>query len=68
MLVVKGRLKGYVQYDRSSDWRNGGVIVIGDGKRFLDRVYSHHLVLVEGECSGEVDAIGRILGLEAEHF
>ncbi len=68
IMVSKGRLRGYVQYDQSSDCRNGGVIQLEDGKRFLDNVYSHHLLLVEGDCSDEVAALGRIMDLAVERF
>ena len=60
------KLKGYVQYDKSSDCRNGGIVEVGDGKRFMDQVYSHHLVVVEGDITDELRALGKVMGLEVE--
>ncbi len=68
IMATPGRLRGYIQYDRSSDCRNGGVIEVENGKRFLERVYSHHLIVVEGDCVQNVDALGKVLNLEVEHF
>lgn len=68
LMVVKSRLKGYVQYDNSSDCRNGGIVEIADGKRFLDSVYSHHVILIEGDVAHELEGIGKIMDVSTERF
>ncbi|MDR3210961.1 MAG: hypothetical protein LBU79_03485 [Planctomycetota bacterium] len=68
LMVVKAELKGYIQYDSSSDCRNGGIVQVEDGKRFLSRVYSHHIIVCQGDISSELDALGMVMGLEVEHF
>lgn len=68
LMAVKGTLKGYVQYDSSSDCRNGGVLEVANGKDFMDKVYSHHIILVEGDVSQELKLLGKIMSLTVEEF
>ena len=68
IMSVKANLKGYVQYDDTSDCRNGGVLEVSDGKRFMDKVYSHHIILVEGDISEELKVLGKIMNLEVDEF
>ena len=68
IMSVKADLKGYVQYDETSDCRNGGVLEVPDGKRFMDRVYSHHIILVEGDISEELRVLGKIMDIEVDEF
>ncbi|MCF7942942.1 MAG: hypothetical protein K9L21_00730 [Spirochaetia bacterium] len=68
LMSVKALLKGYVQYDSISDCRNGGVVEVQDGKTFMERVYSHHILLMEGDFSNELKVLANIMKLEAEEF
>ncbi|MBI9104321.1 MAG: hypothetical protein JEY99_18020 [Spirochaetales bacterium] len=68
LMSVKADLKGYIQYDESSDCRNGGIIEVTDGKRFMDKVYSHHIILMEGDASNELRLLGKIMDLKVEEF
>ncbi len=68
MMIVKSRLKGYVQYDETSDCRNGGIVEIADGRRFLNSVYSHHVIVVEGDVAGELEGIGKIMQVTTEYI
>jgi len=68
LMSVKAHLKEYVQYDSTSDCRNGGVIEVSDGKTFMERTYSHHIILVEGDVSHELNALGKIMGLQIDSF
>ncbi len=68
IMSVKADLKRYVQYDNTSDCRNGAVIEVSDGKRFLDRVYSHHIILVEGDISEDLKVLGKIMNLQVDEF
>jgi len=54
MLVLEGHLKGYVQYP-GSDCRNGAILKVSDGRKMLDKLYSHHVLLMPG-CSQDVGA------------
>lgn len=68
LMSVKATLKGYVQYDDSSDCRNGGIIEVNDGKEFMRRVYSHHIIMMEGDLSTELKVMSDIMGLELDEF
>ncbi|MDA3834930.1 MAG: hypothetical protein PF495_16210 [Spirochaetales bacterium] len=68
LMSVKADLKGYIQYDSSSDCRNGGVMEVSDGTKFMDKVFSHHILLVEGDVSEELRMLGKIMDLKVEEF
>ncbi len=68
LMSVKANLKGYIQYDITSDCRNGGVIEVTNGKTFMDRVYSHHIILIEDDLSNELRILGKIMDLEVDEF
>lgn len=68
LMNVPAELKGYIQYDSSSDCRNGGVIAVRDGRAFMDRVYSHHIILIEGDVTREIEQLAAIMGLESDSF
>jgi len=68
IMSVKANLKNYVQYNNSSDCRNGAVLEVSDGKRFMDNVYSHHIILVEGDISEELKVLGKIMNLKVDEF
>jgi len=65
IMVVEGALTGYSQ-NPGSDCRNGAVIKVPDGKVFMDRLYSHHQILMKGHWFREIEFISRLLGLEVE--
>jgi hypothetical protein len=60
MLVVEGDLEGYVQYDESSDCRNGGIFKVDDGYKFLDKVYSHHMLFMTGKQKRDIEMVGSV--------
>ncbi len=66
IMSIKGELRGYVQYDSSSDVRNGGILKVQNGRRLMDNVYSHHVILMEGDHTQAVDLIGKLMNLEVE--
>lgn len=68
MMSVAANLKGYVQYDRSSDCRNGGIVEVTDGRAFMEKIYSHHVVMVQGDIAESLRALGKVMGLEVEEF
>lgn len=65
MMVIEGTLKGYVQYP-GTDTRNGAIVRISDGHRFMKETYSHHQILVPGHHKKDLEAVSRVFGLEIE--
>jgi len=64
-VIAEGRLEGYVQYP-GSDCRNGAVLRVGDGRRLMDRLVSHHYLLLTGRNRPEIQIVAGIFGLEVE--
>ena len=67
LMSVKGDLRGYVQYS-DSDVRNGGILRVNDGPKFLENVYSHHVIIMEGDHRNTLKTIGKIMNLQVEDF
>jgi L-fucose isomerase-like protein len=65
LLVAEGSITGYAEYP-GSDCRNGAVIRVPDGNRLLDKLYSHHILLVSGHMGVELDNMATALGLEID--
>ncbi|HAK47007.1 MAG TPA: hypothetical protein DCO79_13960 [Spirochaeta sp.] len=63
MFVTEGELEGYIQYDDSSDCRNGGILRVKDGYKFLDKVYSHHLLFMTGKQQRDIGLVGKIFDI-----
>lgn len=63
IFVTEGDLEGYVQYDESSDCRNGGIWKVKDGYKFLDKVYSHHMLFMPGNHQRDIETIGSIFNI-----
>jgi hypothetical protein len=65
LLTVEGSITGYAQYP-GSDCRNGAVIRVPNGYRLLDKLYSHHILLMTGHVGYELENMARALGLEID--
>ncbi len=65
LLMVEGSITGYAQYP-GSDCRNGAVIRVPNGYRLLDKLYSHHILLMSGHVGVELENMARALGLEID--
>lgn len=65
LTVVEGALEGYAQYP-GSDCVNGGVIKIPDGHKLMDRLSSHHMLLMTGHNLVDIQMIAGIFGLKLE--
>ncbi|MBL8154496.1 MAG: hypothetical protein JNM70_09950 [Anaerolineae bacterium] len=65
LTVVEGTLEGYAQYP-GSDCVNGGVIKIPDGHKLMDRLSSHHMLLMTGHNLVDIQMIAGIFGLKLE--
>ena len=57
--VVEGSLENYVQYE-DSDCLNGAILKVPDGRRMLDRLTSHHYLLMTGHHQADIDMIGKV--------
>jgi hypothetical protein len=67
MTVTEGTLEGYVQYP-GSDCRNGGVIRVANGRRLMDRLASHHYLLMTGHLLPDISVLCRVLGIQVEEI
>ncbi len=65
LLVVEGSLVDYAQYP-GSDCRNGAVIRVPNGHRLVDKLYSHHILLMTGHRGTELDSMTRVFDLQIE--
>jgi hypothetical protein len=67
MTVVEGDLESYVQYP-GSDCRNGAVIKVSDGRKLVNRISSHHYLLMTGHNLADMEMLSRIFGIEIEEI
>jgi hypothetical protein len=65
LLTAQGTITGYAQYAQS-DCLNGAVIRVPNGYRLLDKLYSHHILLMSGHVGYELENMARALGLEID--
>lgn len=65
--ISEAELTGYVQYE-DSDCLNGGIIRVKDGRNFVDKVASHHYVVVAGHQKSAFQLISRIFNFELEEI
>jgi hypothetical protein len=65
LTVVESELIGYAQYP-GSDCLNGGVIRVPNGHALMERLPSHHAILMQGHRPAELRMLGRLFDLEIE--
>lgn len=65
LVVAEGELSGYAGYP-GSDCRNGAVIRVRDGHTLMDRLPSHHSVLVGGYDLPGLMLVGRVFDLDLQ--
>ncbi len=63
--ISEAQLTGYVQYE-NSDCLNGGIIKLKDGQNFVDKVASHHYVVMAGHQRAGMNLISKIFDYELE--
>jgi hypothetical protein len=63
--VIEGELVGYAQYP-GSDCLNGGVVRVPNGPALMERISSHHAILMQGHRPTEIRMLGRLFGLTVE--
>lgn len=67
MQAIPATLEGYAQYP-GSDCRNGGIIRVSDGYKFIGSLYSHHYCIVPGLKTEEIRMVNDVLGLRTVSF
>jgi hypothetical protein len=65
--VSEGSLLDYVQYE-GSDCLNGAILKVADGRRMLDKITSHHYLLMTGHHKADIGMIGKIFNFEVEEL
>jgi hypothetical protein len=65
--MTEGRLAGYAQFP-GSDCLNGGVIRVRDGRKFMQRLGSHHYLLLVGHHGTDLGLVGQVFGLMVEEM
>ena len=63
MSVAEGDLKDYVQYE-NSDCLNGAILKVSNGRRMLNRLTSHHYLLMTGHNQADIELIGRVFDFQ----
>jgi hypothetical protein len=61
--VAEGEITRYVQYE-NSDCLNGAVIRVGDGRRLLREIASHHYLILSGHRQADIELIAPVFGLQ----
>jgi hypothetical protein len=62
---VEGELTGYAGFP-GSDCLNGAVIRVPDGHALMERLPSHHSVLLSGHDLPGLKLVGQIFGFQVE--
>jgi L-fucose isomerase-like protein len=65
--MTEGRLAGYAQFP-GSDCLNGGVIRVRNGRKFMQRLGSHHYLLLVGHHGTDFGFVGQVFGLTVEEM
>jgi hypothetical protein len=63
--LVEGQIERYVQY-ADSDCLNGALIRVPDGPRLVNRLDSHHSILVSGHHRQDIELVAPIFGLKVD--
>lgn len=63
--LSEAELTGYIQYE-NSDCLNGGIIKVKDGQNFVDKVVSHHYIVLRGHQKAAFTLIAEIFDYELE--
>ena len=60
--MTEGQFVGYAQFP-GSDCLNGGVIKVRDGRRLMERLISHHYLLMVGHHAPDLRFLGQVFGI-----
>lgn len=65
LTVVEGELVGYAQYP-GSDCLNGGIVRVPNGYALMEKLPSHHAIVMQGHHPTELRMLGQLFGLAIE--
>jgi hypothetical protein len=65
LAATAATLTGYVGWP-GSDCVNGGLIRVRDGRRMMERLPSHHALVMVGDHTADLRMIGPVFGLAVE--
>ncbi len=65
--MTEGQLVGYSQFP-GSDCLNGGVLRVRDGRKFMQRLGSHHYLMLVGHHAVDLGFVGQVFGLKIEEM
>ena len=65
IMVMEGDLEGYAEYP-DSDCLTGGILRIADGHKLVNKVSSHHYLLMTGHQLSDIEMLGQIFDLGIE--
>lgn len=65
--MAEGQLTGYAQFP-GSDCLNGGVIRVRDGRQLMERLASHHYLLLTGHHAVDLRFLGQVFGFAVEQM
>jgi hypothetical protein len=65
--MTAGQLVGYAQFP-GSDCLNGGVLRVRDGRKFMQRLGSHHYLILVGHHAVDLEFLGQVFGLAVEEM
>ena len=65
VFVEKAVLEEYVKYP-GSDCRNGGLIKVADGYDMMERIVSHHVIVLTGKRSNQMKAVAEIFDIDVD--
>lgn len=65
--LSEAELIDYIQYE-DSDCLNGGIIKVKDGHNFVDKVVSHHYIVMKGHQKTALNMIAQIFDYEIEEI
>ena len=65
--IIEAEIEKYVQYP-GSDCRNGALIRYKDGHKVMDRLCSHHSLIVVGDVRPQLRQVARVFGWAVEEL
>ncbi|MGD0610272.1 MAG: hypothetical protein ABSB41_02065 [Anaerolineales bacterium] len=65
--LSEAELVDYIQYP-NSDTLNGAIIRVPDGRNFVDKLVSHHYVLITGHQANNIKKLAKVFDLDVEEI
>ncbi len=65
LTITEGQLTGYAQYD-DSDFLNGAILRVSDGRHLVNSISSHHYLLMSGHHLADIEMVCQLFDIEIE--